>query len=517
MSGKNINLLSFGVGVKRNDTDYAIGAHWWDANLVRWHNNTMEPVGGWENMKTVDGETIPDGTKSIRDVFSWRDYLKSPYVAFGAADSVHIAKIGPNTSDYIWLNVTPSDLAWDPEGTSGFGSGFFGAGFYGYTPASPVNPDSEGQWSFDNWGRKLAGVHSQDGRLFEWDPQVGGEMTPVPNAPVDNTICIVSEEEFLFVMGGKNNPNRVQWCSRRDNTDWEPTETNSAGGFDLQTDGSIISAKRTQGGILVITNTDIHMIEYVGPPNYYGRRLISTYSGGISKNAIVSIPGGVVWADSDGFWKFDGNISRFPCDVHHHVFDNIRLDLPSRLFMGINEGFSEFWFFYPTMPEKEPRNYCVFSYGTTPNWTIGKLDRTAWHAPVYALTPIAVEDRRPYYQETGWLAAGQSRAGQVFVQSGPIELSDGDKTMRVDRFYHDSSNRPAGPEVILDPYTVTFKLRQAPSALERVKGPYNLNTEKGYTTVRMRARQIAMRIDQTDDAYWTLGKPRIRVKPAGNR
>jgi hypothetical protein len=34
-------------GIYRNGTAYANDGKWYDANLVRWFENTMRPVGGW--------------------------------------------------------------------------------------------------------------------------------------------------------------------------------------------------------------------------------------------------------------------------------------------------------------------------------------------------------------------------------------------------------------------------------------------------------------------------------------
>ena len=518
MSGKNANMLTLGVGVSRSNTQYATGNKWYDTNLIRWHNGMLEPIGGWVDYKQDGGgAAIPVGVKPIRDIFSWRDSTKNPYVVFGSTDNVTVSKAGATLPDDIYTDITPVGLVWNTAPNSGYGSGAYGSGLYGFSPAPDVDPDAEGQWAFDNWGRALMGVHSQDGRLFEWNPAVGGLMTVVANAPIDNTLCIATEEEFLMVMGGKNNPTRVQWCSRRDNTDWTPSEITSAGGFELQTDGSIVAAALVQGGILVLTNTDIHMVEYVGPPNYYGRRMISKDTGCLSKNSIASIPGGALWVGVDGFWRFDGNISKVPCAIQHDIFDGGRFDLPSRLFLDNNEKFSELWFFYPDDGGNEADRYAVMSYGDAPHWYKGILERTAWHGPVHRSEPITALDRTPYLQETGWTAAGVSRNGQVYAETGSLELADGDQNIRMDRIFQDFGPRPANEPITPDAYTVSFKLRQAPSAPERIKGPITLNATKGYTTTRLRARQVAFRVDQVVDAYWTLGKVRLRSKSGGGR
>lgn len=516
MSGKNVNMMALGYGMKANDTQYATGLAWHKGSQVRWNNGILEPIGGWTEFKVAGGNSIPVGTKAIRDIFSWRAGSKVPHVAFGSTDNVHVCKIQNDPADNVYVDATPVDLSWTAEPNAGFGSGFFGAGYFGLTPAPVVNPDVEGQWTFDSFGRNLIAVHNQDGRLFEWDPSVGGAMTVVANAPTDNTICITTEEEFVMVMGGVQNPVNVSWCSRRDITDWTATESNSAGGFDISSDGAIVSAHRVQGGILVFTNKDVHLIEYVGPPNYYSRRLISDIGGIVSKNAVTEIPGAIMWAGSDSFWKYDGNITRMPCDIQNHIFDNIRTDLPSRIFMGNNEEFSEVWFFYPSANATEPGIYAIYNFGEKPCWYFGQMERTAWHAPVFSNKPISASLRVPYNQETGWTDAGTTRVGSVWLESGAIELAEGDKNMRIDRIYQDFSSRTdtnfTGNEL-----SFTFKIRQAPKATERTVGPITPNIAKGYTTTRFRARQAVFRIDGLTNGFWGLGKVRLRAKEAGAR
>jgi len=40
--------LSIPPGVYRSGTELQSAGRWYDANLVRWTEGSMEPVGGWE-------------------------------------------------------------------------------------------------------------------------------------------------------------------------------------------------------------------------------------------------------------------------------------------------------------------------------------------------------------------------------------------------------------------------------------------------------------------------------------
>lgn len=513
MSGEQIQL-DIPPGIYRDGTEYSIGRRWFNGNQVRWYKNLLAPVGGWTKVYTFAGLT-----QKIRDMFSWRDYLKEPWLACGSADKLFSLKVlGPGS--YTVRDITPAGLTWTTTPLVGFGAGAFGSFAFGMSPPT-VAKDTTGQWSFDNFGRLLVGVHSQDGRLFSYDPATPAVIAaPVAGAPVDNTLVISTDEEFLMVLGGKNNPRRVKWCSQRNITDWTATETNSAGGFDLQSDGAIVAATRVQGGILVLTDTDVHMIEYIGYPNYYGRRRITEESSCIGKNCVTTYPQGAIWVGASSFWHYDGKVSRMSCDVNDEVFYNSNLTLPSRMSLHTNEHAEEVWLSYPDQQNIEPNRYALVSFGESKYWSLGDIPRTAWLNPVWDDKPLACNGFDLYMHEIGWTNNGATRSGSVFAETGAIELEDGSNVMRCDRIWPDFDN-VVSPSGLLVPddsaVTMSFKNRTAPHASETTYGPISLNSTKGYKNIRFRARQTRVRIDQAKDEFWVMGKVRLRAKEGGKR
>jgi hypothetical protein len=337
-------------------------------NWVRWLNELLLPIGGWVVNFTFTGASV----QPIRNMMSWRDLLKDPWFAAGSSDRLWGVKVDGAASTFSRYDITPVGLANNPGGLVGYGRGAYGSGAYGLDINSSVQPDAHALWSLDNFGKLLVAIHSQDGRLFSWDPVTPSTVAaPVITAPIDNTLVITTEEEYVMVMGGKNHPRRVKWASQRSLTDWTPTEVNTAGGFDLRSNGAIIAAVRVQGGILVLTDTDIHMIEYVGPPNYYGRRRISEEGGILGKNSIVSTPRGAIWVGGSNFWSYDGAVSKVDCPISGKVFFTSDLTQQYLCHMGINEAFQEVWFFYPKTGSTIADQYAVMSYSNEPYWTLG--------------------------------------------------------------------------------------------------------------------------------------------------
>jgi len=512
MSGQNQSLFDLPPGMNRTSTQYAAGRTWWNGNLIRWVNKVLTPIGGWVKMYDVPA-TVPASTEPIRSTYSWRDLLKNPWGAFGSANRLWGTKVNTDGT-FTFYNITPAGLGYNPGGIAGYGSGPYGAGPYGITNGGSIVLDKTALWSFTNFGKLLMSVSSQDGRLNVWDPTTPTVVAaPIPTAPVDNTIVIATDEEFLMVLGGKNNPRRVKWASRRTYTDWTPTELNSAGGFDIQSNGVIIAACLVPGGILVLTDTDAHVIEYVGAPYYYGRRRISTECEVVSLNAVYPVSFGAVWLGQGSFWMYNGAVSRLPTSIDFDVFYNSNLTQAHLVHGGPNQHNQELWWFYPSEDSAVPNKYALYSYNKEQGsyWAIGEMTRTAWLNPIWQDRPIGVNNQTIYAQEVGVTADGASR--NVFAETGAMDIDEGTNTYRIDRVYPDIVNIDNG-QADLD---VTFKCKQAPNSNETVYGPVELYTAKGYLNVRMRARQIAMRITEVTPNQWALGKFRVRTKGAGGR
>ncbi len=513
MIGKNVPL-TMPPGINANVSRYAAGLTWWNGNLVRWNDSgILEPVGGWQKLYANTTHVNP-----IRELFSWSDNSARAYMAAGSLTKATIRKISDGTT---W-DATPTDLTSTPSGAVGYGSGSYGAGRYGLDSSnnSAGGSDSKfavGYWTFDNWGENLIAVHSNDGRLLQWDPNSPTtDLTTVTNAPVGNRLCITTDERHVMVMGGSASPRRVKWCSREDITLWTAAANNSAGGWELDTSGEILAAIKVPQGILVATDIDIHLIEYIGPPNYYSRRLITDESGIVGPKAIAPLPNGALIAGSHDFWIYNGGMSKLQCSVSSNVFEQGNLNQPLSCFMGVNEPNQEIWFFYPGSGQIEADRYVSVKYtGEIQWWSKGLLSRTAWLNPVWGNLPIAANDTNIYEHERGWTDDGTAR--DVYAETGAVEISEGDSNMAVKRIFQDtklSTDYVSGDAI---PYEVEFAHARAPQGAETIYGPVTLNVTKGYTTLRFKARQVAMKVTETVPSRWGFGKARLTVKPVGKR
>ena len=489
--------LDIPAGFYRIGTDLEQSGRWRDGSLVRWHDNSLRPVGGWQFRK--ESFCI----NPARGAHAWETNVGTAFFAAGSHDQL-IAMVGSSTL----YDITPTDLATgreDAEVETGYGYGFYGTGTYG-TPRQDLGNYSEATtWSLDNWGEYLVACHKDDGRLLEWDLDLAGDADPLANAPINNLGLVVTEERFLFALGAGGDPRKVQWCDREDNTSWTPAATNEAGDILLQTVGQIMQGIRTRGQTLIITDTDAHSARYTGPPYVYGFERVGTGCGAVSRHSAVDTEAGVFWFGQRGFFRFAGNtVEEVRCDVHDHVFDDLNTSQQSKIWGFLNTEFNEVWWFYCSSSSNEIDRYVAFDYMEN-HWLIGELSRTAGVSRGVFKYPLLAghdADTDIYEHEVGLNVDSST----VFAETGPISLGAGDQIMRVTGVIPD--------ELTQGDVNLTFKTRFYPNADETSHGPF---TPSNPTSVRFTGRQMRMRVEGAKLAKWRVGNMRVDAKAGGRR
>jgi len=75
--------IDFPPGVSRRGTLYETQGRWYDANLVRWYEGSMYPVGGWSARSTTPL------TGKARAMLPWADNSGTLYVAVGTNTNLY--------------------------------------------------------------------------------------------------------------------------------------------------------------------------------------------------------------------------------------------------------------------------------------------------------------------------------------------------------------------------------------------------------------------------------------------
>lgn len=463
--------LKLPAGVYRNGTEFEASNRWRDASLVRWIDNTMRPVGGWQERDTMD-------TVAIRGMLSWTDLSNNQRIAAGSYNKLSVAIASGTVTDITPVSFT--DGTEDAVINTGYGGGFYGAGFYGTTRLAQGLYGEATTWSLDNFGEILVACSSSDGQLLEWTLNVANPAVAITNAPTDNLGLVVTEERFIFALGAGGNPRKVQWCDREDRTLWTPAATNEAGDIELQTSGQIMQGIRTRGQTLILTDLDAHSATYIGGQFVYGFQRVGSSCGVTSRKAAAAVDEGVFWMGQRGFFMYSGGaVADLPCEVADYVFNDINRDQISKVFAVSNQSFNEIWWFYPSATSIENDRYVSFNYAEN-HWSIGQLTRTSGVDRGVFSSPIwAADNGKTYNHEFGFNYDGAS----TFAESGPISLGNGDNVMRATMLYPDEKTQ-GGVQAI-------FKTRFYPNDTETLHGPYIMDNP---TPVRFTGRQVRFRV-----------------------
>lgn len=490
--------LDIPAGFYRNGTDLEQSGRWRDGSLVRWRDNSLRPIGGWQERKTSFCTNV------VRGMHTWEALNGTARLAGGSHSELVLM-----TGDGTLTDITPSDLASgreDAEVETGYGYGFYGRGYYG-TPRQDLGNYSEATtWALDNYGEDLLACHYDDGRILIWDTSAApAAASALTNAPTGNLGVVVTEERFIFALGAGSNPRKVQWCDFEDNTTWAPASTNQAGDIELQTAGQIMQGIRTRGQTLIITDTDAHTARYTGPPFVYAFERVGTACGAVSRMSAVDTDAGAFWMGQRAFFRFDGNsVQEMPCDVHDYVFGDMNNAQQSKIWGFANGQFGEIWWFYCSGDSTEIDRYVAFDYKEG-HWLIGDLSRTSGVQRGVFKYPFMAghnADTDIYEHEIGLNVDSAS----VFAETGPVSLGSGEQIGRVTDLIPDEKTQ--------GDVNVTFKTRFYPNAEETTHGPF---TPANPTSVRFSGRQMRMRVEGAKLADWRVGNMRIDVKAGGKR
>lgn len=493
--------LKIPAGVYRQGTEYQSQGRYYDADLVRWFEGTLRPVGGWRMYKTANNSSVTV-TGKARGIHSWRNNGAERYAAIGT----HTKLFAISSNIAVSQDITPTGIVVgfaDNNVNTGYGGGAYGINTYG-TPRTGQNiTDFATTWSFDNFGEFLVAVQSQDGRLFYWD-LVGARAIPVVatagTVPVNNKGVLVTDERFVFLLQAGGNRRRIAWSDQENLFRWDITAVSQAGDFELATSGEIMTALKVRGQTLILTSTDAHTASYLGPPLVYGFERIGDGCGCISRNGAVTADKTAFWMNDNGFFAFDGFVKNIPSDVGDYVFGRINRGQLNKVWAVHNNDFGEVTWYYPAGMEVD--SYVTYNYREN-HWSVGNMVRTIGVDNSVFPVPLRVgSDGVLYEHEVGF--AYDSRT--PYAQTGPLEFETGQQVAMVKYLYPDEKTQGQ--------VQARFATRFYPNSVEYPHGPYQMANP---TSVRFTGRQVAMRVEGIVGADWRVGNPRIDIELGGMR
>ena len=497
-------------GILKNGTAYAQRGRWSDSNLVRWKDNAIRPVGGWERRVDTTGEQIPalwadSSAEAARNMLVWtaNDGSRQIVVASNAG-IYHVSATG------VVSDITPTGFSAGSKNSglvSGYGVARYGKQSYGTvrTGAGLVS-DPVSSWSLDLWGEDLVAVFRSNGeRVFKWAPNVDAELQELSTTPQNFQGIVVTDERILLGIDARGRV--VQWSDSEDRTEWTPDATNQAGSIRLSGNGPLIGVCKVLNTLLVLGANDAYAGRYLGPPFIYGFERVSDSCGLMAANALVASDKFAMWPCGRNMWLFDGaQVQQVRSDVVDFFIRDLNTNERAKTYGFQLRDFNEIWWLYQSIHSTtgEPDSYICYDYQQD-HWTRGKLDRAVGidRSPA-ASTPVMVSpDGRIFNHELRTTAIS---SGPIpFCETAPLEIGAGDQQVFMDYIYPDAVRAGTMKTSVL--------ARDMPQDTPRTYGPYDLSNP---VPTRARGRQIQLRFEGRDPD-WAVGSMRINIKPGGRR
>jgi hypothetical protein len=494
---------------------------------------------------TYSGATSSDGTLTA-DVMNAEYVIDSvtdanTYVVTmsAAATGTDATEGGASVNAEYQINV---GLDTGFVGT-GWGTGAWGRGTWGssFDAATEVTEQLR-LWSLANFGEDLLG-NIYNGDIYYWDESVGtgtaavalSDLSGADGAPtVCRRIVVAAESRHLLAFGcdprsdvGVQDTLLIRWPDAETLTDWVPDTENTAGSLRLNTGSEIITALATKRDTLVWTDKTLNSVSYVGPPFFFGTRLLATNVSIMGPNAAIETNDVVFWMGRDNFWYYDGSVKTLPCTVRSHVFDNLNRVQAKKIHVGINRGDSEIIWFYATTSD-EIDSYVMFNYEQR-IWYIGTMVRTAWIDRSFTDYPVAAyTDGKLYHHEIGCDDGTTTPATAITAsaESSDFEMIPGDgyQFMFVRRLIPDvtfdgsSADSPA-VTITLTPRDFPgggTKTADASTITRSASTPVEEYTKQAH--VRLRGRAVSYKIESSAlGVFWRDGTPRLEGRPDGRQ
>lgn len=456
-------------GLFKNGTPYSRKGRWSDANLVRWHDGSVRPIGGW-GRRTSGGTNIAtliaDPTaEAVRDMFAWRSNNQNQNTVFGSNLGIYHMSQGGVITDITPGAYAPVNSEKDAASGAGYGQNPYGTGAYGSENAfegqDPTPPD---RWYFDNFGEVLLFGSRNNGDMFELDNTLL-TTSVVSGAPTQVQDICVTDQRQVMAIGGDGEPRRVQSSEIEDRTNWTAATDNQVIDRTLPGTGRLLRCIPVMRSTLILGENDAHVARYIGPPYVQSIDLIGENCGPIAAEAVATTDRFAVWWGERTFWIYDGTVQKIECDVIDWLYRDIEKGQVSKITAFSNTDFNEVWWLYQSSSSTttEVDSYVVWNY-VKKTWNTGRIDRTAGYDKGVLLYPVMVDSDGYIYNHE---LQDTLPDGDIYVTTGPIDLSNGEKNIGVRFIWPDT-------EATSD---VTFELlmKQFPNVTEYTYGPYAYN------------------------------------------
>jgi hypothetical protein len=382
-----------------------------------------------------------------------------------------------------------------------------------------------------------------------------GSITTDSSCPtVANFVMVSDASRFVLAFGVNDygstvqDPLLVRWSDQESFATWLPAITNQAGSYRLSHGSQIITAMQTRQEILVITDSAIYSMQYLGPPYVWSFQILGDNISIAGPNAIATANNITYWMGTDKFYMYSGRVQTLPSTLREYVYNDINLTQSFQFMAGTNEGYNEVWWQYCSANSNVIDRYVIYNhldniwyYGDWVNYTgTAYQGRTAWLDSPLRAYPMAAtygvaggsSNTLLVYHESGVDDGTVNPAVPIVAQvtSSDFDIGDGHNFGFVWRLIPDLTFDGSNVNQPIAMFTVLPRANSgAPygnSNNPDVVSTQNYQNQRTYAVqeftqqvyVRIRGRQMAFKVSSDElGVQWQLGVPRIDIRPDGRR
>lgn len=480
---------------------------------------------------TIGGITI-DGTYTVTALNGTNEFSIATDTL---ATSTTTAMMNSGLVEYLYY------IAVGPQPAStGYGIGTYGSGGYG-TGAVPTaqtgSPITATDWTLDNWGPTLLAC-PMGGGIYEWTPDTGFQNAKlITSAPLNNGGILIAQPAQILVAWGAATPQDIgvdtdpltyTWSDQLDYAYWTAGAINpstnllsQAGSNRIPTGSKIVAGLTVAQQVLLWTDLDLWAVSYIGQPEtglIFGQNKIGGACGAVSAHSVGQLGNTVAWMGRSNFFQFSGSgVTTIPCTVWDVVFQDLDTDNLSKVRCCPNTPFNEMMWEFPSASGGSGENDTYVKWNIVDNtWDYGPLARSAWIDQSVVGMPIGATPQGIIYQhEMGENADGLPL--EWSFETGFWEIAEGEDLAFIDLivpdFKYGTFEGTQGAFVQVEVLATNY-----PGESVRTYGPYTFSATSTQQNVRIRARQIALRVYGTDlNSFVRLGRVRFRWAPDGRR
>lgn len=315
-------------------------------------------------------------------------------VDFAVLGGVSKSVVAVPDADHFTINMGPANPPPDIAANTGDGAGgpshqvYLGStiglptggsiiavpgSVIGVVVPEPLGNPQHKAWFLGNMGEKGLALQT-GGHLEVYSPSVaanGPFLLPVgagspATAPQHSNGFIVAMPQAQVILFGTEvgdaaddgvttiygsgvvDPLLIRWSNVGSYDNYQLSVSTQAGSFRLSRGSRIVGMIQAPQATLILTDTDLWQMSYIGPPLIYGFTIMASGCGLVAPHAIGTLGRTTIWQGEKNFWSFDTGVQAVMCTVWDYIFEDLdRLNI-NKCHAACNSTTNELAFYFPS-------------------------------------------------------------------------------------------------------------------------------------------------------------------------